>query len=125
MLCLQLFVHRGTLGALDLLAGASSAFTNESAHVGLLLASHAAIAAADAQHFEHVSSAPVNRDVIGQAKGILMERFKITSDQAFVVLAKVSQDSNCKLVAVDEELARTGVWAPGSRARHDRQDTPS
>jgi hypothetical protein len=54
-----------------------------------------------------------------------MERFKTTSDRAFVVLAKVSQESNCKLVAVAEELARTGVWIPGSRARHDRQDTPS
>src|SRR4051794_16021819 len=91
MLCLQLFVHRDTLGALDLLAHAASAFTDESEHVGLLLASHAAIAAADAHHFENVTSALVNRDVIGQAKGILMERFKITSDQAFAVLAKVSQ----------------------------------
>jgi GAF domain-containing protein len=124
MLCLQLFVHRDTLGALDLLAHAPSAFTDESEHVGLLLASHAAIAAADAHHFENVSSALVNRDVIGQAKGILMERFKITSDQAFAVLAKVSQDTNRKLSAVAEELARTGLWTPGAPAGQDRQDAP-
>jgi GAF domain-containing protein len=124
MLCLQLFVHRDTLGALDLLGHARCAFTDESEHVGLLLASHAAIAAADAQHFEHVTSALVNRDVIGQAKGILMERFKITSDQAFTVLAKVSQDTNRKVSAVAEDLARTGMWTPGSRAGQDRQDTP-
>ena len=124
MLCLQLFVHRDTLGALDLLAHAPSAYTDESEHVGLLLASHAAIAAADAHHFEHVTSALVNRDVIGQAKGILMERFKITSDQAFAVLAKVSQDTNRKVSAVAEDLARTGLWAPGSRAGQDRDNTP-
>jgi GAF domain-containing protein len=124
MLCIQLFVHRDTLGALDLLAHATSAFTDESEHVGLLLASHAAIAAADAHHFENVSGALVNRDVIGQAKGILMERFKITSDQAFAVLAKVSQDTNRKVSAVAEELARTGMWNAGSRAGEDRQDTP-
>jgi GAF domain-containing protein len=124
MLCLQLFVHRDTLGALDLLAHAKSAFTDESEHVGLLLASHAAIAAADAQHLENVTSALVNRDLIGQAKGILMERFKITSDQAFAVLAKVSQDTNRKLSAVAEDLARTGMWTPGLRAGQDRQDTP-
>jgi hypothetical protein len=53
-----------------------------------------------------------------------MERFKITSDQAFAVLAKVSQDTNRKLSAVAEDLARTGMWAPGSRAGQDRQDTP-
>ncbi len=123
MLCLQLFVHRDTLGALDLLGRAPSAFTDESEHVGLLLASHAAIAAADAHHFENVTSALVNRDVIGQAKGILMERFKITSDQAFAVLAKVSQDTNRKVSAVAEDLARTGMLTPGSRDVLDRQDT--
>jgi GAF domain-containing protein len=124
MLCLQLFVVRDTLGALDLLARATSAFTDESEHVGLLLASHAAIAAADAHHFEHVTSALVNRDVIGQAKGILMERFKITSDQAFAVLARVSQDTNRKLSAIAEDLARTGMWTPGLGPGHDRKETP-
>ena len=109
MLCFQLFVHRDTLGALDLLGRATSAFTDESEHVGLLLASHAAIAAADAQHFENVTSALLNRDIIGQAKGILMERFKITSDQAFAVLARVSQDTNRKVYAVAEDLTRTGT----------------
>ena len=124
MLCLQLFVVRDTLGALDLLGRAASAFTDESEHVGLLLASHAAIAAADAHHLENVTSALVNRDIIGQAKGILMERFKITSDQAFAVLAKVSQDTNRKVSAIAEDLARTGRWAPGSRAGHGHPDRP-
>src|SRR4051812_49418826 len=124
MLCFQLFVHRDTLGALDLLSRVKSAFTDESEHVGLLLASHAAIAAADAQHLESVSSALVNRDVIGQAKGILMERFKITSDQAFAVLAKVSQVTNRKVSAVAEDLVHTGMWTAEMRAGQDRQDTP-
>jgi GAF domain-containing protein len=124
MLCLQLFVHQDTLGALDLLAHAKSAFTDESEHIGLLLASHAAIAAADAQHLENVISALVNRDIIGQAKGILMERFRITSDQAFAVLAKVSQDTNRKVSAVAEDLAQTGMWTAEMRAGQDRQDTP-
>src|SRR3954464_598224 len=123
MLCFQLFVHRDTLGAGGVVAHAKAAFPDESEHVGLLLASHAAIAAADAQHLENVSSALVNRDIIGQAKGILMERFKITSDQAFAVLAKVSQDTNRKVAAVAEDLARTGMWTPGSRAGQERQDT--
>jgi hypothetical protein len=39
------------------------------------------------------------------------------------VLAKVSQDTNRKVSAVAEELARTGKWNPGSRAGEDRQDT--
>ena len=124
MLCFQLFVHRDTLGALDLLAHATSAFTDESEHVGLLLASHAAIAAADAHNLQNVTSALVNRDIIGQAKGILMERFKITSDQAFAVLAKVSQDTNRKVFAVAEDLIRTGTWTVEARAGPARQDGP-
>ncbi|WP_138733621.1 GAF and ANTAR domain-containing protein [Modestobacter excelsi] len=109
MLCLQLFVHEDTLGALDLLAHAKSAFTDESEHIGLLLASHAAIAVADAQKLGHAALALVNRDIIGQAKGILMERFQLTADQAFDVLAKVSQDTNRKLHVVAEDLTRTGT----------------
>jgi AmiR/NasT family two-component response regulator len=58
---------------------------------------------------EHAAIALVNRDVIGQAKGILMERFKITADQAFDVLATVSQDTNRKVYAVAEDLTRTGT----------------
>ena len=109
MLCLQLYVHEDTLGALDLLAYQKSAFTDESEHIGLLLASHAAIAVADAQKLGHAVIALANRDIIGQAKGILMERFKITADQAFDVLAKVSQDTNRKVHAVAEDLTRTGT----------------
>ena len=109
MLCLQLFAHEDTLGALDLLAHEKAAFTDESEHIGLLLASHAAIAVADAQRLEHAAIALVTRDVIGQAKGILMERFKITAEQAFDVLAKVSQDTNRKVSAVAEDLTRTGT----------------
>ena len=124
MLCFQLFVHRNTLGALDLLARSTSAFTDESEHVGLLLASHAAIAAADAHHLENVTSALMSRDMIGQAKGILMERFKITSDQAFAVLAKVSQDSNRKVSSIAEELASTGTLTAQLRADEGHQDTP-
>jgi transcriptional regulator with GAF, ATPase, and Fis domain len=109
MLCLQLFAYRDTLGALDLVAYEKSAFTDESEHIGLLLASHAAIAVAGAQQLDHSAIALASRDIIGQAKGILMERFKITAAQAFEVLAKVSQDTNRKVHAVAEDLTRTGT----------------
>src|SRR3954471_15162229 len=109
MLCLQLFAHEDTLGALDLLAREKAAFTDESEHIGLLLASHAAIAVAGSQKLERAAIALANRDIIGQAKGILMERFRLTADQAFEVLAKVSQDTNRKLYAVADDLARTGT----------------
>ena len=45
-----------------------------------------------------------NRDVIGQAKGILMERHGISADEAFGRLVRISQDTNVKLHTVAEQL---------------------
>ena len=83
MLSFQLFVHANDLGALNLLARRPNAFSDESESIGLLFASHAAIAVADAQDLHHVATALNRRDVISQAKGILMERYKITAPMAF------------------------------------------
>ena len=56
------------------------------------------------------------RDLIGQAKGILMERYKISGERAFLVLTRASQTSNRKLHNVADELVRrgtiTGAGAP-------------
>jgi transcriptional regulator with GAF, ATPase, and Fis domain len=108
MLCFRLFVHENDLGALNLLARRPGAFTDESERIGLLFAAHAAVAVADAQDLNHMTAALASRDVIGQAKGILMERYRITGEMAFALLAKTSQDSNLKLYDVAEHLSRTG-----------------
>ena len=63
---------------------------------------------------EQLQLALETRDVIGQAKGILMERFRITADEAFDLLRAASQHSNRKLNALAADLAATGQWpAPG------------
>lgn len=49
------------------------------------------------------------RDVIGQTKGILMERYKITDAQAFLLLVKASSRINTKLFLVATHLTTTGV----------------
>jgi len=109
MLCFQLFVEGDDLGALNLLARQRAAFSDESERIGLLFASHAAVAVAQAQKLNHMGTALASRDVIGQAKGILMERYKITPTQAFALLARASMDTNRKLHEVAEYLATTGV----------------
>jgi GAF domain-containing protein len=109
LVCFQLFVTGSTLGALDVLATEPGTFGDESERLGLLFASHAAIALADAQELEGVRAALVNRDVIGQAKGILMERFKITAEEAFLLLTRVSQQTNRKVYDVATHLTHTGT----------------
>ncbi|WP_409332199.1 GAF and ANTAR domain-containing protein [Trujillonella humicola] len=112
-LCVQLFVRGNDLGAMNLLARRPGAFDDESERVGLLFASHAAVALAQVERIGNLELGMASRDLIGQAKGVLMERYKITPEQAFALLATVSQDTNHKLVDVAEELSRTGVL--GSR----------
>jgi hypothetical protein len=63
-------------------------FDGDSEHVGLLFAAHAAVAMSGAQQQEHMTKAMAACDLIGQAKGILMERHKLTADQAFSVLTR-------------------------------------
>ncbi len=50
----------------------------------------------------------LSRDVIGQTKGILMERLKLTPEDAFEALRLASQRLNIKLHAVASGLAETG-----------------
>ncbi|MFE9750482.1 GAF and ANTAR domain-containing protein [Saccharothrix saharensis] len=108
MLSFRLFVAGDDLGALNLYSADTHAFDDESEHVGLLFAGHAAVALATAQEREHMAEAVQTRDLIGQAKGILMERHKLTADQAFAVLVRASQQANLKLRDLAERLTSTG-----------------
>jgi AmiR/NasT family two-component response regulator len=59
---------------------------------------------------EHLQKALASRDVIGQAKGILMERFKVTADEAFALLVDASQHQNVRVADLAVQLAETGEW---------------
>ncbi|MFC7548115.1 GAF and ANTAR domain-containing protein [Plantactinospora sp. GCM10030261] len=107
MLSCQLYLVRDDLGALNLYAEEPHAFTDESEHIALLFAAHAAVAMADALRLDQMSRALDIRDVIGQAKGILMERYRLTDQRAFAVLMRTSQNENVKLVDVARHLVET------------------
>lgn len=118
MMCFQLFVVGDQLGALNLYSRRANAFDEESLDIGMVFAGHAAVALAGAEHEASLRTGMTNRDVIGQAKGILMERHKLTAQQAFGVLARVSQELNRKLFDIAGELADTGSVPEG----HSRRD---
>ncbi len=109
MMCFQLFVHQEDLGALNLYSRRAGAFDAESENDGLLFASHAAIAMVGAQREDSLAKALANRDIIGQAKGILMERHKVSAEVAFALLARASQHTNRKLLDVATAVATTGL----------------
>lgn len=100
-----------TVGALNLYSTRVGSFTPESLQTGALLAAHAAVAAATAEKTGQLRVALASRDLIGQAKGILMERYRITADHAFGLLVAASQRTNRRLTDLAEELATTGQLA--------------
>ena len=64
--------------------------------------------AADDERVANLTEALRTRELIGQAQGILMERERITADQAFDVQRRASQHMNIKLREVAETLVATG-----------------
>jgi GAF domain-containing protein len=100
LLSFRLFVIGESLGVLNLYGAAPEAFTQDSVDIGEIFAQHAAVAMAGAAAVEQMKSAVATRDVIGQAKGILMHRDNLTGLQAFATLARASQETNVRLVDV-------------------------
>ena len=98
LLSFQLFVRRHNLGALNLYAGEPGVFDQDSIVIGELLAQHASVALIGASAVTQFRSAITSRDVIGQAKGLLMHRENIDSTQAFALMLKTSQNTNVKIV---------------------------
>lgn len=107
MLCLQLFTDGSSLGALNMYSRSVGGFDEEDVTDGLALASHVSVALAAAQEIEGLNTAVAARTVIGQAEGILMERFDLAAPQAFAVLRRVSQESNTRLHTVAVELVQS------------------
>lgn len=100
MLSFQLFARENTLGALNLYATEPKGFTLDSQTLGSLFAAHAAMALGESQHVAQLHQALSSRDAIGQAKGILMERFGLNAEEAFAMLVRSSQETNMKLIDV-------------------------
>ncbi|GAA1426353.1 GAF and ANTAR domain-containing protein [Microlunatus lacustris] len=113
MLCLRLYTSRDTLGALNLLATHPEAFDDEAVITASHLAAHLAVALAETQHAAELHSGALDRSILGQAEGILMERFSLTPRRAFEVLSQVAQHHNASLGRVAAELVRTRVTPGG------------
>ena len=104
IMAFQLFIASETMGALNVYAEKSNVFGDESRNIGLVFAAHSSVAWNSARRDQQFKNALASRDVIGQAKGMIMERYGVDAVQAFELLRKLSQDSNVPLVKVATEL---------------------
>ena len=118
-LCHGLFVHQpaqwSTLGTFNLYSATPDAFSDDDREFGSILAAYVAVAVNVAhrrteldRHEAALHRGLTSRDVIGQAKGILMERQRLSAGEAFDVLRRASQRLNRKLADVAQYLAETG-----------------
>lgn len=116
MLSFPLFTGADTVGALNVYSPLPSAFTTDDREHGFALAAHLALAYVAANEIETLEVALDTRTLIGQATGILMERYDLDGEQAFGVLRRISQESNTKLRLVAQDLVRTRTLADETAA---------
>lgn len=115
VLAVPLTVGRSAVGALNLFSKTTSGFTQADEETAGLFSEQAAVACANAEVYwrtysltENLREALESRDVIGQAKGILMARRGCTAEAAFESLRKASMRRNVKLRDIAEEVVYTG-----------------
>lgn len=102
-------------GALNIYTRRAQAFDDASRATATRFAPYAAVAAGNLHAYrsardraENLQVALKTRAVIDQAKGILMERHKLTADQAFQVLVRASMHTNRKVRDIADQLVHTG-----------------
>jgi hypothetical protein len=114
-LSFQLFLLRNDgdrLGALNLYGTRTHAFDEGAAALGEVFAVHCAAVLASAIAKEGALAALESRDLIGQAKGILMAQHRVTAVEAFDLLREASQVRNIKLRQLAQQVADAGALSP-------------
>lgn len=108
ILSIRLATSEETLGALNLYSRQEAAFDEDDVDVADIFARHASVALASAREQDGLRQAIGARHLIGQAQGILMERYGLDADRAFDVLRRYSRNNNVKLKVVADRIIATG-----------------
>jgi GAF domain-containing protein len=103
-LAIQLYYDDETLGGLNLYSTESAEIDPDAPVAAELFAVHAALALGRARTESQLNEALGSRQVIGEAVGLMMERYKINDQRAFQFLARASTTSNLKVRDVAQEL---------------------
>lgn len=127
LLSTQLSTNGGTRAALNLYSHTANTFNESARTTAGLFGLQAALVLYGVDHARQLGQALESRDLIGQAKGILMERFRVNSEQAFRILVSSSQNTNIKLVEIARWLTETGDQTPDnmSGGRPQTRDKPT
>ena len=99
------------IGTLNIYSTQTDAFRGTDVEIATMFAEQAAIVIANSVAYssavntnQQLTAALESRELIGQAKGVLMEREKCSADEAFTILKQVSQRTNRKLRQVAQDV---------------------
>ena len=106
-MALQLYAEESTLGGLNLYSTQQAAIDPDALHAAELFATHAALALGHARRESQLNEALESRTVLGQATGIVMERYRISSERAFQFIVRASSTSNIKARDVAAEIVES------------------
>jgi GAF domain-containing protein len=95
------------LGAISMYYRLPQDFTRERVERAETFATHVSVVLGSMREEAQLRVAVLSKHLIGQAQGILMERYDLTSGQAFGVLRRYSQTANRKLREVAEQVVAT------------------
>ena len=127
LLSFRMAPDQASPGALNLYSTRARAFGDDAQVIGAAFAQQAAVAVYGVETISALERALHTRDEIGQAKGILIQRFGLTGGQAFDLLVESSQHTNTRLAEVAHWLvteATTGGQDRGGQGR-GAPDTPT
>jgi GAF domain-containing protein len=118
-LSLPMVTRVQSVGALNLYGQRTDSFSDVDHESARLFAAQAAVAVWNARAFQHTREVVTHlevaletRDLIGQAKGVIMANEKVTADDAFAILRTASQRRNVKLRDLAADVADTGITPP-------------
>lgn len=118
---LRLYENPRSVGALNLYSRSVGAL-DDLRTLSALFAHQAAVAIAYAGEMQDIDEAVRARTMIGQAVGVVMERYGLTDDRAFAFLTRLAAHRNVTLRLVAQEI----VAAAEHRGEEDEeQDQPS
>ncbi|GAA2078671.1 GAF and ANTAR domain-containing protein [Aeromicrobium halocynthiae] len=103
------------IGTLTVYAVGPEGFGTDELDAAQRLAPQAAATLRAAREVEGLTLALDSRTLVGQAQGILMERFGVDDAQAFAFLRRYSQDHNVKLTEVARGIVDSSVLPDGRR----------
>ena len=116
-LSVHLYTTGGAIGALNLYHRQTQDYSGENLELARILGSHVSIMLAHHRNDKNLWKAVDARHRIGQAQGILMQKYGIDETTAFGVLRRISQSQNIKLHLVADEIIRTRT-VPGNPFEH-------